>query len=352
MLYYLYSIFDVNLFQYITFRAGLAFFLAFLFTAFFLPKFIRWAAAKKANQPISKFAPENHKSKADTPTMGGIVFISATLLSSLLTAQLHNLFVIAGILTILLFMLIGVRDDLTKIGQNSNRGLSSKMKFILQIGSGLIIAVMLMLSGMNFDFYIPFYKYPLFDMGLFAIFFWILVIVAASNAVNITDGLDGLATVPSIFSLASLSVLVYITGNAILSSYLLWPKIIDVGEVAIIGAALGGSLIGFLWFNCHPAQVFMGDSGSLSIGAFIGYMAILSKAEILLILIGLIFVIETFSVILQVGSYKARGRRVFLMAPIHHHFEMKGWAENKIIVRFWIIALMSNLIALATLKLR
>lgn len=352
MFYYLYSHFDVNIFQYITFRAGLAFFIAFLMSVFLMPKFIRWASAKKANQPISQFAPESHKVKANTPTMGGIVFIFATLASSLLSVQLHNMFAIGGMLTIFIFALIGMRDDLTKIGQNSNRGLSSKMKLALQIFSALIITIFLVLGGLNFDFYIPFYKYPLFDMGLFAIFFWILVLVAASNAVNITDGLDGLATVPSIFSLASLSLIIYITGNAILSSYLLLPKIPDVGEVAIIGSAMGGALIGFLWFNCHPAQVFMGDSGSLSIGAFIGYMAILSKSEILLLAIGFIFVVETFSVILQIGSYKTRGRRVFLMAPIHHHFEMKGWAENKIIVRFWVIALMSNIIALITLKLR
>lgn len=352
MFYYLYSHFDVHIFQYITFRAGLAFFIAFFMSVLLMPKFIRWASAKKANQPISQFAPESHKVKANTPTMGGIVFIFATLASSLLSVQLHNMFATAGMLTIFLFALIGMRDDLTKIGQNSNRGLSSKMKLALQVFSALIITIFLVMGGLNFDFYIPFYKYPLFDMGLFAIFFWTLVLVAASNAVNITDGLDGLATVPSIFSLASLSLIIYITGNAILSSYLLLPKIPDVGEVAIIGSAMGGALIGFLWFNCHPAQVFMGDSGSLSIGAFIGYMAILSKSEILLLAIGFIFVIETFSVILQIGSYKTRGRRVFLMAPIHHHFEMKGWSENKIIVRFWVIALMSNIIALITLKLR
>ena len=188
-------------------------------------------------------------------------------------------------------------------------------------------------------------------MGYFSIGFWVLVIIATSNAVNLTDGLDGLATVPSVFALLSLSVIVYVVGNAALSHYLLMPKI-PAGEVVVIAAALIGSLVGFLWFNCHPAQVFMGDSGSLTLGAFIAYMAIIGKSEILLILIGFIFVIETVSVILQVGSYKLRKKRVFLMAPIHHHFEMKQWAENKIIVRFWIISMLSNILALITMKIR
>jgi len=188
-------------------------------------------------------------------------------------------------------------------------------------------------------------------MGIFSVALWVLVMIATSNAVNLTDGLDGLATVPSIFALLSLSAIVYIVGNASIAHYLLMPKI-PAGEMVVIASALIGSLIAFLWFNCHPAEVFMGDSGSLTIGAFIAYMAIIGKSEILLILIGFIFVIETISVILQVGSYKLRKKRVFLMAPIHHHFEMKQWAENKIIVRFWIIAMLSNILALITLKIR
>ena len=188
-------------------------------------------------------------------------------------------------------------------------------------------------------------------MGVFSIGLWVLVIIATSNAVNLTDGLDGLATVPSIAALSSFVIIIYITGHANLSAYLLMPNF-DVGEVAIVAAALMGALSGFLWYNCHPAEVFMGDSGSLTIGAFLGYLAIISKSEILLLLIGSIFVIETLSVILQVGSFKLRKKRVFLMAPIHHHFEMKNWAENKIIVRFWIIAILSNLIALISLKIR
>jgi phospho-N-acetylmuramoyl-pentapeptide-transferase len=189
-------------------------------------------------------------------------------------------------------------------------------------------------------------------MQIYSLFFWILVMVATTNAVNLTDGLDGLATVPSIIAFFTLSAIVYVTGHAIISNYLLLPNIKIAGELAIAGAAFSGSLIAFLWYNSHPAQVFMGDSGSLAIGGFMGYIAIVAKSEILLILIGLIFVIEAVSVILQVGSYKYRQKRVFLMAPIHHHFEEKGWHENKIIIRFWIIAFMSNLLAILTLKLR
>ena len=188
-------------------------------------------------------------------------------------------------------------------------------------------------------------------MQLFSILFWSFIIVGVSNAVNLTDGLDGLATVPSIMSLFSLGIIVYITGHAVISNYLLMPHF-AVGEVVIIAAALIGSLMGFLWFNAHPAEVFMGDSGSLTLGAFIAYMGIISKSEVLLILIGLIFVVETLSVILQVASFKIRKKRIFLMAPIHHHFEMKKWHENKIIVRFWIVAALSNILALITLKIR
>jgi phospho-N-acetylmuramoyl-pentapeptide-transferase len=352
MLYFLYSFFDINIFQYITFRAGAAFFVAFMLTLFMMPFFIKWARGKNANQPISDFVPEGHKLKSKTPTMGGLVFIAATIIASLLAAKLDEFFVLSGIAILLLFALLGVKDDMSKITQNKNAGMSGKAKISYQLFFAFMVSLFIFIYGLDSSFYVPFYKHAVFDPGIFMILFWTIVMVATSNAVNITDGLDGLATVPSIFALSSLALLVYITGNAVLSGYLLMPKIIEVGEVSIIGAALAGALIGFLWFNSHPAEVFMGDSGSLSVGAFMGYMAIISKSEILLILIGAIFVIETISVILQVGSYKTRGKRVFLMAPIHHHFEMKGWAENKIIVRFWIIALMSNLLALITLKVR
>ena len=225
------------------------------------------------------------------------------------------------------------------------------MLFLI-IASFICILPLYMGSYISTDLYIPFYKYPLFDMQIFALAFWVLVLISSSNAVNLTDGLDGLATVPSIFSLATLGVFMYLSGNVIYSEYLLLPKIQGLGEVVIVCAALVGALMGFLWYNCYPAQVFMGDSGSLSIGGFLGFLAIISKNEILLILIGFVFVLETISVILQVGSFKIFNKRVFKMAPIHHHFEKIGWVENKIIVRFWTIALLANLIALATIKLR
>jgi phospho-N-acetylmuramoyl-pentapeptide-transferase len=285
--------------------------------------------------------------------MGGIVFIGATILASLFTIKFSNMFAVGAILTLILFAIIGFQDDYAKIKKSENlAGLKARTKLILQIIASLIVTSFLcFFADFNTDLYVPFIKTPIIEMGVFSILLWCLVIISTSNAVNLTDGLDGLATVPSIAALTSFSIIIYITGNVTISSYLLMPNF-DVGEVAIVAAALMGALTGFLWYNCHPAQVFMGDSGSLTIGAFLGYLAIISKSEILLLLIGSIFVIETVSVILQVSSYKFRKKRVFLMAPIHHHFEMKKWAENKIIVRFWIIAILSNLIALITLKIR
>ncbi len=353
MLYWLYEILNINILGYITIRAGVSFFLALFFTLYLMPIFIRWAQKTSSVQPINEWAPQRHQEKAKTPTMGGIVFVGATILASLLTIKFSNVYAVGALLTLLLFSLIGFQDDFAKIKKNANlAGLKARTKLFLQIGSAALISCYLCLyADFNTELYVPFLKTPLLDMGVFAVALWCLVIVSTSNAVNLTDGLDGLATVPSLAALASFSIIIYITGHAKISAYLLMPNF-DVGEVAIVSSALMGALTGFLWHNCHPAEVFMGDSGSLTIGAFLGYLAIISKSEILLILIGSIFVIETVSVILQVGSYKLRNKRVFLMAPIHHHFEMKKWAENKIIVRFWIIAILSNLVALMTLKIR
>jgi len=353
MLYYFYQIFDINLLSYISVRAGIGFFLAFCLTYLLLPKYLAWAISKKANQPINKYVPI-HEFKQHTPTMGGAVFIFATLSASLLTANMGNTYVTIGLLTLVSFALIGLKDDLGKILSGDNlEGLTAKHKFALQIVVATIIAALLIV-GADFptEFYVPFVKKPLFDMGYGAIPFWVLVIVATSNAVNLTDGLDGLATVPTVIALGTLGIIVYLTGHAIFSNYLLLPNIKGVGELLIVSSALSGALLAFLWYNCYPAELFMGDAGSLSIGAFLGYMSIIGKSEALLVLIGIIFVIETVSVILQVGSYKLRNKRVFLMAPIHHHFEMKKWAENKIIVRFWMIAFLANLLALITLKIR
>ncbi len=352
MLYFIYQIFDVNILQYITIRAGIAFFLAFSLTMFAIPRYIAWAVARKAQQPINKYVP-NHASKANTPTMGGLVFVLATIVASLISAELTNIYVIGGLVTLGAFAFVGFMDDRGKILTGDNlQGFSSRQKMAFLAVTATIVSLSIVLADFPTALYLPFIKDSVMDIGIFTIVFWVIVFLATSNAVNITDGLDGLATVPSVSALFTLGIIIYITGNSSLSQYLLMPKIIGVGEVAILASALAGSLLGFLWFNSYPAEVFMGDTGSLAIGGFLAYLAIIGKSEALLVLIGIIFVIETVSVILQIGSYKIRKKRVFLMAPIHHHFEMKKWAENKIIVRFWMIALLANLIALITLKIR
>ncbi|MBT3882547.1 MAG: phospho-N-acetylmuramoyl-pentapeptide-transferase [Campylobacteraceae bacterium] len=353
MFYWFYRHLDINIFQYISIRAGIAFFIAFVLTLVLMPKFIKWAQSKKHSQPIYDLAPDSHKQKVGTPTMGGVIFVFSTLIAVILTAKLNNYYVIGAMISIFLFSLIGIKDDLSKIQESKNdAGLSAKMKLVMQFIASGVVVCFLFCADHSTTLFVPFNKIAVFDMGYIAIIFWMLVMVATSNAVNLTDGLDGLATVPSIIGLLSLSLIVYVTGHAIISGYLLMPNIKLVGELAIVGAAFIGSLIAFLWYNSHPAEVFMGDSGSLAIGGFMGYLAIVGKSEILLLLIGFIFVLETVSVILQVGSFKLRQKRVFLMAPIHHHFEQKGWHENKVIVRFWIIAFMTNLIALLSLKIR
>ena len=348
---YLQGFFNIAIVKYITFRSGLAFFIAFITSIFLMPYFISWAKSKKASQPISDSI-KAHAGKRDTPTMGGVVFVLSALFSSLICARLNNAYVLLGILTLLLFMLIGFRDDYMKISSKKNAGMTSRVKLLLLFCVSAFISISLFNAGLNTELYIPLWKNSLGDFMYIMTAFWILVFISTTNAVNITDGLDGLATIPSICALASLSVFVYVCGNIEISKYLFWPHVPDSGEIMIISLAVIGALFGFLWYNCHPAQVFMGDSGSLALGGFIAYCAIVSKNEILLILMGSIFVIETISVVLQIGSYKLRNKRIFLMAPIHHHFEAKGWAENKIIVRFWIIAILSNLVALITLKIR
>ena len=351
MLYYLYSHFGINIFHYISVRSIIAFFTSFFLTLYLMPKFIKWAK-NKTIQPIYELAPENHKTKSETPSMGGVIFISSTIIAILISA-VFNIYVVISIITLLLFMLIGMIDDLGKIlNQNNQAGLSAKNKFILQTIAAFFISLILYYNHFDTKLFIPFYKYPLFDMHFFAVFFWTFVIVGMSNAVNLTDGLDGLATVPSIFSLFTLSIFSYLMGNMIFSHYLFLPFEPGIGEVVIIATSLIGALLGFLWYNANPAEIFMGDSGSLSIGAVIGLLAILTKNEILLIFIGFIFIIETISVILQVTSFQTTGKKIFLMAPIHHHFEKLGWDENKVTVRFWIISFIMNLIAILSIKIR
>jgi len=355
MLYELSQLLDINLFGYISVRAGVAFFIALMLTLFIMPKYLAWAISKKANQPISKYVPA-HEGKRHTPTMGGAVFLASTLIAALLTVDLSNIYILGGLITLLGFGFVGFKDDVGKVVAGDNlKGLTPKGKMALQIVIAALATGLLLYTGFPTEFYVPFLKTPLFDLGYAAIPFWVLVFLATTNAVNLTDGLDGLATVPSIIALVSLGLIIYVTGHAIFSQYLLVPNIKGVGEVMevmILAAALIGGLFGFLWYNCYPAEIFMGDTGSLAIGGFLAYLAILGKSEVLLILIGLIFVIETVSVILQVGSFKLRGKRVFLMAPIHHHFELKKWAENKIIIRFWMISFIANILALISFKFR
>jgi phospho-N-acetylmuramoyl-pentapeptide-transferase len=352
MLYELSQLLNINLFGYISVRAGLSFLIAFAFTLFVMPRYMAWAISRNANQPINKYVPA-HEGKRKTPTMGGAVFLSGTVLAALLTINLANPFIWGGLITLVGFGLVGFKDDLGKVLSGDNlEGLSARGKMGLQALIAALATGLLLYAGFPTEFYVPFLKTPLFDLGYFAIPFWIVVFLATTNAVNLTDGLDGLATVPSIIALFSLAVIVYVTGHAIFSQYLLVPNIKGVGEVMILATALAGGLMGFLWYNCYPAELFMGDTGSLAIGGFLAYLAILGKSEILLLLIGLIFVIETVSVILQVGSFKLRGKRVFLMAPIHHHFEMKKWPENKIIIRFWMSSFIANVLALVSFKFR
>jgi len=285
--------------------------------------------------------------------MGGIIFLASTLLAALVTVDLSNPYIWGGLITLVGFGLVGFKDDIGKVLAGDNlEGLTPRGKMLLQALVAVVATGILVYTGFPTEFYVPFLKTPLFDLGYVAIPFWVLVFLATTNAVNLTDGLDGLATVPSVIALFTLGIIVYVTGHAIFSEYLLVPNIKGVGEVMILASALAGALLGFLWYNCYPAEVFMGDTGSLAIGGFLAYLAILGKSEVLLILIGIIFVIETVSVILQVGSFKLRQKRIFKMAPIHHHFELKGWAENKIIVRFWMIAFIANVLALISFKFR
>lgn len=352
MLYELSHLLDINLFGYISVRTGLAFFLTFILTLFIMPKYLAWALSKNANQPISKYVPA-HEGKHHTSTMGGAIFLIATLISTLITVDVTNPYIIGGVVTLIGFGLVGLKDDIGKVLSGDNlEGLTPRGKMLLQALIASLSTGILLYAGFPTEFYIPFLKTPLFDLSYFAIPFWILIFLATTNAVNLTDGLDGLATVPSVIALFTLGAIVYVTGHAIFSQYLLVPNIKGVGEVMILASALAGGLLGFLWYNAYPAEVFMGDTGSLAIGGFLAYLAILGKSEVLLILIGIIFVIETVSVILQVGSFKLRGERIFKMAPVHHHFELKGWAENKIIVRFWMIAFIANILALVSFKFR
>jgi phospho-N-acetylmuramoyl-pentapeptide-transferase len=316
----------------------------------------------KFGQPI-RTADEVHKlfelhgAKKGTPTMGGVLLIGATILSTLLWARPTNPFVWLVVFSTVYLGAVGFFDDWLKVTKKSSDGISSRLKFFLQcVLAGIVTAFFLLnpsLSETAQKVFIPFFKEPVFvSLGAFTFVFYLLVIVGTSNAVNLTDGLDGLAAGCTATVAASFAALAYIAGNKIVANYLQVPFFVFSGELAVVCLALFGACLGFLWWNCHPARVFMGDTGSLAIGGLLGVVAICSKQEILLVIVGGVFVAEALSVMLQVGSFKLTGKRIFRMAPLHHHFELSGWKENTVIVRFWIMSLLFALLGLATLKLR
>jgi phospho-N-acetylmuramoyl-pentapeptide-transferase len=347
----------LSVFRYITFRAAVAALLALILSIVLGPGLIRWLKDRQIGQAIREEGPKAHQAKAGTPTMGGVLINLAVAVPTLLFADLTNRYVWVALLATLLAMGIGVGDDWRKVSRRENRGLSGKEKLILQtlIGLGVGASSIFFFPGRPDPTHLsfPFLKNFHPDIGIAVyILFAAVVVVGASNAVNLTDGLDGLAIGSTLIAAATLALLAYITGNAKAAVYLLVPSVPGTGELSIFLAAIVGAALGFLWFNAHPAEVFMGDTGSLALGAALGTVAILIKQEILLLFVGGLFVIEALSVILQVASFKLTGKRIFRMAPLHHHFELLGWAESKVIIRFWIVAIIFALFSLSTLKLR
>ena len=347
----------LNLFKYITFRSIGATLTALILALMVGPWMIRsLQKLQSSGQPIRSDGPKRHiLEKSGTPTMGGTLILLAITVPTLLWANLTNPFIILALIVTLSFGAIGFWDDYQKLARNNSKGIPARTRFFLQTGIALLAAYTLKSidqSGSFGQLAIPFFKNFTLDMGWFFFPFAVLVIVGTSNAVNLTDGLDGLAIGPTMLTAASFLIIAYVTGHSKFADYLGIPYIAGAGELAIFCGAMVGAALGFLWFNTYPAQVFMGDVGSLSLGAALGCVALITQHELVLIIIGGIFVVETLSVIIQVASFKLIGKRVFRMAPIHHHFELKGWAEPKIIVRFWIISIILALVGLATLKIR
>ena len=344
-----------NLFRYITFRAGGAFFTALIFAFLFGRPLINKLRVMGGAQPIYEDAPETHQSKAGTPTMGGVLILGALVVSTLLWAQLSNPFVLSVLAVTLGFGLIGFADDFKKVTKSDNAGLSGKLRLVL--GFAIAFAASWFMTAnqpedLQNAIAMPVLKDALLSAGIFFIPFAMLVIVGSANAVNLTDGLDGLAIMPVMIAAGSLGVIAYIVGRTDFTEYLQIHYVPGTGEIAVIAAAIIGAGLGFLWYNAPPAMVFMGDTGSLALGGCLGAIAVATKHEIVWAIIGGLFVLEAVSVIVQVASFKLTGKRVFRMAPIHHHFEQKGWAEPTVVIRFWIIAVILALIGLATLKLR
>lgn len=347
--------FGFNVFKYITFRTALAVITAFLITYLSGPYIIERLRRLSFTQVIRDDGPKSHLKKEGTPTMGGLMIIGSVVITVLLWGDLHNRYVLLMLLSIVGFGFIGAYDDYLKVIKKNPKGLRACKKFGAQIGLAALISIILYLNPE--DPYktvlsVPFFKRLLIELGIFYIPFSIFVIVGSSNAVNLTDGIDGLAIGLVAIAVIANGVLVYIAGHAGLAKYLQVLFLKGTGELTVFCGALLGASLGFLWFNAYPAEVFMGDVGSLGLGGSLGTLAVITKHEIVLAVVGGIFVIETVSVILQVASYKLTGKRIFKMAPIHHHFELLGWQEPKVIVRFWIIGIMLALLSLATLKIR
>ncbi|MFA5144048.1 MAG: phospho-N-acetylmuramoyl-pentapeptide-transferase [Candidatus Omnitrophota bacterium] len=362
MLYYLFYPlrdlwFGFNVFKYITFRAAMASLTAFLISLIFGPMIIKWLKDLNFGQNIRREHVESlynlHKHKQGTPTMGGVLIILAITVSTLLWADIANQYVLLTLVSFLWLGLLGFTDDYIKVIKKRNLGLTAGNKLIGQMLLGLFIAIYVMVfTPIPTSLSIPFVKHFALSLGIFYIFFVVLVIVSATNAVNLTDGLDGLAIGCTIIAAITYSVLGYISGNFKFADYLNIFYLPGSGELAVFCSAMIGAGLGFLWFNSYPATVFMGDTGSLALGGGIGVVAVFIKKELLLFVVGGIFVIEALSVVLQVIWFKTTRKRLFLMAPIHHHFQLLGWAESKITIRFWIIAIVMALLSLATLKLQ
>ncbi len=343
----------LNVFRYITFRAAWAMVTALLISIVVGPMFIRWLRRLKFGQPIHEDV-QTHISKAGTPTMGGVLIIFSLVVSCLLWGDLRNIYLWLVLFVFVGFGLVGFIDDMVKIRGKKNKGISPLAKALGQIFVSSIAVIALVLQpDFTTTLAVPFFKQLSPDLGWWYIPFGVIIMVGASNGVNLTDGLDGLAIGPTIVAAAVLSVFIYVTGNIKFSEYLLIQYIPGMGEITVFSAALVGAGLGFLWYNAYPAQVFMGDVGSLALGGALGFLAMLCKQELLLVLLGGLFVVETLSVILQVGYFKwSGGKRIFRMAPLHHHFELKGVPESKIIIRFWITSVLLGFVALSVLKLR
>ena len=347
----------LNLFRYLTFRAGGAVLTALAISFLFGPAIIRWLKTKqKRGQPIRDDGPVSHiVSKQGTPTMGGILMLLGLVISTLLWADLSNVYVWTTLFVTIGFGVVGFADDFRKVTRSTHKGVGGKTRFLIECAIGLVAALVVVYFSepdLENRLAVPFLKDVLLDLSWFFLPFAMFVIVGASNAVNLTDGLDGLAIMPVIIAAAAFALISYLVGNAVFAKYLQIHAVPGAGELLVFCAAMVGAGLGFLWFNAPPAMVFMGDTGSLSLGGALGVISVIIKHELVLALVGGLFVLETVSVMVQVVSFKLTGKRVFRMAPLHHHFEEKGWAEPTVVIRFWIIAAILALIGLSTLKLR